>query len=106
MRDFLFIIMLSIGQFFMACNHKNDVRDEEQYEVKHIEFTSEEDDPGPPPPGSISPFKTLQAWLVNICDNEKPDKTIATYNFALYEGHDDYTLCFTGTNTYEVSQDH
>ena len=90
----------------MANNSKKDDNGEEQYEVKHVVFTSEEDDPGPPPPGFTSRFKNLHEWLVNICDNKKPQKQITTYNFGLFEGEDDYTLCFIGTNTYEMSPDH
>jgi hypothetical protein len=89
----------------MACKHDNNAREEEQYVDKHV-ITSEEDDPGPPPPNFKSPFKTLEEWLFAICDKEKPKKTISTYRLGLFEGEDDYTLCFTGTNTYEASPDH
>lgn len=106
MRVLLFILILSIGHCLMACNDKKEVRDDDNYQVKHVVLTSDEDDPGPPPPGFTSRFKTLQEWLVNICDNEKPQKTIYTYNFGLFETQDDYTLCLTGTNNFEVSKDH
>ncbi len=35
------------------------------------------DDVPPPPPHLTSNFKTLQDWLFNICDTEKPEKSIA-----------------------------
>lgn len=90
----------------MACNHKNNGRDEEQFEVKHILFTSEEDDPGPPPPAFMSRFNSLEEWLFNVCNEKKPKKPIGTYSFALFEGENNFTLCLTGINTYELSKYH
>ena len=90
----------------MSCNQENSVRHEEQYEVKHVVFTSEEDDPGPPPPNFTSQFKTIEEWLFSICDSEKPKKSITTYKFGLFEGENDYTLCLTGISTKELSQTH
>src|SRR4028119_915574 len=90
----------------MACNDKKDMKDKEQYEVEHVVFTSEEDDPHPPPPGFTSHYKNLKDWLISISESEKPKKAIATYHIGLFEGQDEYTLCLTGINTYEVSQHH
>lgn len=106
MRIIPFIIIFSSGQFLMACNHKKDDRSMVHYKVENVTLISEEDQVVPPPPGYTSRFDNLQAWLDNICNNEQPQKAIATYNFGLFEGQDNYTLCFTGTNTYEVAQDH
>ena len=41
---------------------------------------------------------------MNICNTEKPKKSITTYNFDLFEGETDYTVCLTGTNTYDISE--
>ncbi len=106
MRVLYFIIILLIEQFLIACNHEKEMKDKDQYKVEHVVFTSEEDDPGPPPHGFTSHYKNLKDWLISICENEKPQKRITTYHISLFEGQDDYTLCFTGINTYEVSQYH
>jgi len=106
MRVLQYIIILSIGQFVMACNNKKDVSDQDQHEVQHVFIKSEEDVTEPAPPGFTTRFKNLQEWLVNICENEKPPKPIATFRFGLFQGQDEYILCLTGTNTYEVSADH
>lgn len=90
----------------MACNNKKNIRDNYHYEVENVVVTSEEDHPDPPPPGFTSLFKNMQEWLVNICDNEKPLKTISTFNFCLFESQDEYTVCLTGTNNYELSQNY
>lgn len=70
--------------------------------VKYGVFTVTEDDIGPPPPDLKSEFGTLQDWLVNICDGEKPEKPIADYNIGLFESSEGgYTLVLTGGNTYD-----
>jgi hypothetical protein len=48
-----------------------------------------------------SKFKTLQSWLSNICDKDKPDKAITEYNFNFFESSGEFTLYLTGVNTYE-----
>lgn len=73
--------------------------------VVHGSSIVEEDDPGPPT-DFIQPFESMEAWLHHVCNGERPRKLIANYRFALYEGENDYTLCLTGTNTYELSENH
>ena len=58
----------------------------------------------PPPPGLISKFITVEDWLTNICENNKPKKAIAKYNFGLFEAKDDFTLFLARLNTYEVDK--
>ena len=54
------------------------------------------DDPPPPPPGLKPTFKTLEDWLTNICDSDRPKKSISSYAIGLFESKDDYTLFFDG----------
>jgi len=104
MRVLKSIFILSIGHLLMDCNQKTN---SEALEVKteHVIITEEVDDVLPPPPKFISHFKTLQEWLFNICDTEKPKKPISNYEFGLFEAKDDYTLYLVGLNRYEISQD-
>jgi hypothetical protein len=37
-------------------------------------------------------FLTIQDWLFDICDKEDPDKSIAEYQFILYQSYNEYTL--------------
>lgn len=55
--------------------------------------------PTPPPPGFTSPFKTLQEWLFNICDSNKPLESISEYNFGLYLSPGANMICLVGYNT-------
>ena len=63
-----------------------------------------EDDVEPPPPNLISSFKTLQEWLFNICDKDKPQKPIVKYKFGLFESPNDYTVILVGINTYHEGE--
>lgn len=75
--------------------------------VVYGEDISTEDDIGPPPPNLKSEFKTLQDWLVSICNGEKPKKLISTYNIGLSESNNrDYTLDLTGRNAYNEGNNH
>jgi len=58
----------------------------------------------PPPPKLISKFITVEDWLTNICDNNKPKIRIAKYRFGLFESKNDYTLFLAGLNTYKVGK--
>jgi hypothetical protein len=87
----------------MSCNQKEHVG-EDKIEVQHIEFTSEEDMPEPPSPGFTSKFKSLQEWLLNICDTENPKNAHLTYNFGLFESPNEYILVLTGVNKYDKDQ--
>jgi hypothetical protein len=100
------IVILITGQLLLACNHKNNIKEEQHIEVKTISFTSEEDDPEPPPPNFTSKFRSLEEWLLNVIEKEKPEKHITNYKFGLFETKDEYTLCLTGINTNELSQNH
>lgn len=68
--------------------------------VQEVTFEDIVDDVPPPPPHLTSNFKTLQDWLFSICDTEKPEKSIATYNFGLFESPDDHVIFLVGLNKY------
>jgi hypothetical protein len=68
--------------------------------VQEVRFEVVEDDIEPPPPHSVSKFRTLQDWLLNIC-KDKPQKSIAKYKLELFESLNDYKLVLVGLNTYE-----
>jgi hypothetical protein len=90
----------------MKLDDDSKLQQEEEFEVFEYSFTEEEDDIEPPPPGNISPFKSITEWLSYICKIEKPAKAIAIYNFTVFEEGDEYTLCLTGRNSYKSSKDH
>lgn len=88
----------------MACNPPTDDQHEEIQTV-HISNVTE-DDAEPPPPGFTSKFNTVTEWLTNICEIDKPKKSISTYNFGLFETPGDYILFLVGKNQYEIGKDH
>ena len=61
-------------------------------------FKSQVEVPTPPPPGFTSPFRTVQEWLIYVCDNNQPDKSISEYRFDLYESPGNNLLCLVGYN--------
>ncbi len=67
--------------------------------VNKVKIEVVEDDVEPPPPHLTSRFKTLQDWLLTICDNNKPQKQITKYKFGLFESPTAYTLVLVGVNT-------
>lgn len=57
--------------------------------------------PIPPPPGFVSPFKSIQEWLFDICNKDLPLKPISEYCFLLFESpSNDHIICLAGYNTY------
>ncbi|MFC4211351.1 hypothetical protein ACFOWA_09175 [Pedobacter lithocola] len=100
----LILLMLSIVQL-TACTRKKNV-DIKQNEVIHDSFTIEEDGVEPPPPNFVSRFKSVNEWLTFILENYMPKKAISEYNFDVFEGENNYTLCLTGINTYDVSKNY
>lgn len=64
-------------------------------------FTVSEDHIEPPFTTIKSKFNTIQDWLADMCAHDQPEKSIAKYNFGLFESPDNYTLFLTGTNSYE-----
>jgi hypothetical protein len=70
------------------------------FKIVHVTLTEEVDEPNPPPPGLQTKFDSVQEWLASICDGIKPEKSINTYRFGLFESSLDYTLVLVGVNTY------
>ncbi len=85
-------------------NRKTDVEAGE-VEVKEVVLQQVVEEPEPPPPNLTSHFKTLQEWLFNLCNTEKPDDSILTYNFGLFESKDHYILVLTSSKLYGKFQD-
>jgi hypothetical protein len=54
----------------------------------------------PPPPGFVSPFKSLFDWLNHICEtNQAPEKAISEYHFGLLTSPGDNLVFLLGYNT-------
>jgi hypothetical protein len=95
-----FILLLLIILPFMAFAQQTN-NDSGKVIVKNVQFEDAEDDIEQPPPHLTSKFRTLQDWLINICDKDKPQKSIAKYKFGLFESSNDYTIFLVGVNTYD-----
>lgn len=78
--------------------------DSKNIKITQVTFEQIEDDVEPPPPHLTSNFNTLQDWLFNICDNEKPQKVISTYNFGLYQSPNNNVIFLVGLNNYTKGQ--
>src|SRR5438046_2343445 len=48
----------------------------------------------------ISNLATIADWLNDICNSQKPEKEIDTYEFWLFEEPNNYALCIVGVNSY------
>src|SRR5688572_104328 len=79
---------------------------EKEYTIQHARFYHEEDSIEPPPPGFVSKFNSIHDWLKDICEKEKPETEIATYNFGLFESTDEYVLFLVGLNTTKKEKNH
>lgn len=60
-------------------------------------------DPPPPPPlpGYVSPFKSVQEWLVYLCGAEDPQKVVEDVQFGLSKSTAGYMLSVAGFNHIE-----
>ncbi len=90
----------------MESDNEKNWDDTEQYITTHYCLSEEVEDVEPPLPGFKSRFKSLKEWLTSICENEKPDKVVDTYNFGLFVGEGEYTLFMVGFKINEVSDFH
>lgn len=95
------ITALCLGWFLFACTRKTADHTEDVVEVRDVvvqNVVEEAPPPPPPPPPSFkSPFPSIKAWLVKICDTEKPDTSIVAYSFGLFESKHNYMLTWTGS---------
>jgi hypothetical protein len=64
-----------------------------------------EEMPIPPPPGFVSPFQTIEEWLIAVCQADQPEKAIAEFCFLFFGVSNDYLLCLVGYNNYR-EEDH
>ena len=83
----------------MACNGKTKT-ESGKVEVKEVTMYAIEDEVPPPPLDLTSNIKTLQEWLFNICNDEKPIKSFANFKFGLFESSEDNIIYFVGVNKY------
>lgn len=95
-----FIIILLFASLIMSCNEKTKT-ESGKVEIKEVTLYDIVDDVEPPPHDLTSSFKTLQDWLFSICDDKKPKKSIANYNFGLFESPDDNIIYLVGVNKYD-----
>lgn len=99
MRVQNFITIVLLASFCMTCSQKTKT---ESGKVEVTEVTiydyQVDDEVDPPPPNFTSNFKNLNDWLINICNDKKPNKLIANYEFGLFESSDDYTIYLVGVN--------
>lgn len=66
-------------------------------ETGHTVVSFRVENPVPPPPGFISPFKTLQEWLFHLCDsNQQPDEAVSEYIFVLSDSPGNVDIYFVG----------
>lgn len=96
--NFIFISLLLLP--FMASGQQNK-NDSGKVIMQHGHFEVVEDVSEPPPPHLVSKFATLQDWLLNICEKDRPQKPISKYTVGLFESPNDYTLVLVGVNTYD-----
>jgi hypothetical protein len=100
MRIQIFIVISLFGSLITACSEKTKT-ESEKVEVKEVTLYDIEDAVQPPPPGLTSNFKTLQEWLFSICNDEKPKKSIAVFNFGLFESSEANIIYLVGVNKYD-----
>jgi hypothetical protein len=104
MRTLYFSIVIFIGQMLMACHQKIDRAEEGPTKMVLVEDTIEKVEPDLQLPGTASPYKTIDEWLLHIIANEKPKKAIASFHFTLIEGEGAYIVSLQGQNTYDLSK--
>lgn len=68
----------------MASAQKNQ-NDSEKVIIHHVHWEIVEDETEPPPPHLISKFATLQDWLLNVCEKDRPQKPISKYKVGLFD---------------------
>ena len=101
MRVQAFIIISLFASLILACSQKTKT-ESINLEVKEVTLghTHIADDVSPPPPDLPTTFKTLHEWIFSMCDDEKPKKSIANYNFGLFESPNHNTMYVGGVNKY------
>jgi hypothetical protein len=95
MRDLKFILISNGILFILSCNQA-DMK--AKYVVQHVHLEEIKDDVEPPPLDLKPTFKTVEEWLISICNSEKPKNNISRYSIGLFESKDNYILFLVGMN--------
>ena len=77
-----------------------DENQENRITMTHVVLRHEVDEPEPPPRGLTSNFKTVEEWLSNVCDENRPIKPNDAFRVGLFESADDYIVFIVGLNTH------
>ena len=93
-----FIILF--GSLSNGCEQKKK-SESGKVEVKKVTLVEVVDDVPPPSPNFTSRSKNLQDWLVSICEDKKPEKTIGNYNLGILESPGDRFIYLVGINKYD-----
>ena len=83
----------------MSCS-ENTKTESGKVEYKEVTLVDIVDDVPPPPDDLSSKFKNVQEWLFTICDGNKPEKSIGTYEFGIFESSENNTMFLVGLNKY------
>jgi hypothetical protein len=101
------LIFLSLSIFPLMARVQQPNKDSGKVTVHEVRFKELiDEDVDPPPPHLSSKFTTLTDWLLNVCEKDRPQKSISIFKFGLFESANDYTLFLIGTNTYDEGQNH
>ncbi|MFZ1798222.1 MAG: hypothetical protein WAU24_00025 [Chitinophagaceae bacterium] len=68
----------------------------QKLKIEYVNIKMTVEDVQPPPFNIKTTFKTVEEWLFNICDSEKPQKPVTNYSIGIFESRNDYTLSFVG----------
>ena len=100
MRVQNFAFILIVVSLIMSCSENTKTKSG-KVEYKEVTLVDVADDVAPPPDDLTSKFKSVQEWLFTICDGNKPEKSIDTYEFGIFESSDNYTMFLVGLNKYD-----
>jgi hypothetical protein len=64
--------------------------------VENVKITDSDDIVSPPPPYLKQVFKRMEDWLIDICDSEKPKKSVSFYAVGLFESRTSRALFLVG----------
>lgn len=93
-----YILISCIVIFIASCTQNPDMKS--KYRIEHVSIEDTTEDIEPPPPDLKPTFKTMEDWLFNVIDTEKPQKPIANYAIGLFESQNDRILFLIGLNKY------
>ena len=100
MRVQTIISILLFASLSISCNQKTRT-DSDNVKFSQLTLVDIVDEVSPPPPDLTSKFKTMQEWLLNLCDDMKPKNPIENYEFGLFESPEEYTMYLVGVNKYD-----